>query len=119
MSKLEKFRVRPGYKSAALLIEFCGDHRATSFPDIAALLASSLNARYKQHPTLDVVHIGLASDEFISLWEYENGEYELIDDTWSLFIFAPTNNAQIISDIERALLLSNLFSREMIDSAAT
>ena len=115
MAALEKFIVRPGYKSKEFLIEFCGDHRSPSFPNIANLLAIALNAKLKRHSTLDVVHIGLATDEFISLWEYSNGDYELDDDIWSYFILAPSNNCQIVCDIERVLLRSGLFVKEHVD----
>ena len=115
MAALEKFKVRPGYKSKELLVEFCGDHRSPSFPNIANLLAIALNAKLKRHPTLDVAHIGFATDEFISLWEYSNGEYELDDDIWSYFILAPSNNSQIVGDTERVLLQSGLFVKENVD----
>lgn len=76
MPTLEKFRVRPGYPSKELLVEFCGDHRASSYPDISNLIQSTLNAKPKEHPDLDTLHIGLATDESINLWEYSNSEYE-------------------------------------------
>lgn len=117
MPTLEKFRVRPGYKSKELLVEFCGDHRVSSYPDISNLIQSALNAKPKEHPYIDTVHIGLATDQFISLWEYSNGEYELDDDTWGYFILAPRNNAQVIGDIEKALLQSGLFIKEEVDFA--
>lgn len=111
----EKFKTRPGYKSKELLIEFCGDHRSPTYPNVASLLAIALNAKLKRHPILDTVRVGLATDEFISLWEYSNGEYELDDDIWSYFILAPNNNAQIVGDIERVLLQSGLFVKEQVD----
>lgn len=115
MVKLERFRVRPGYKSKDLLVEFWGDHRSSSYPNIANLLQNALNAKPKKHPVFDTVHIALATDEFISLWEYSNGEYELIDDTWAYFVLAQNNNAQVINDIEKVLLQSGLFIKEEVD----
>ncbi len=117
MTTLEKFRVRPGYKSKQLLVEFCGDHRSSSFPDISKLLQSALHAKPKTHPILDIVHIGLATDNFISLWEYSNGEFELDDDTWAYVIHAPNNNAQVIGDIENILLQSGQLIKEEVDFA--
>ena len=67
VTTLEKFRVRPGYKSRELLVEFCGDHRSSSYPNIANLLQDALNAKLKKHPVYDTVRIGLATDEFITL----------------------------------------------------
>lgn len=117
LAKLEKFRVRPGYKSKDLLIEFCGDHRSSSYPNIENLLQRALNAKPKKHPVFDTVRIALATDEFISLWEYSNGEFQLNDDTWAYFVLAPNNNAQVIHDIERVLLQSGQFIKEEVDFA--
>jgi hypothetical protein len=112
---MEKFCVRTGCKTKELLIEFWGDHRTKGFPDIQRILEKGLNAKQKKHPSIDVVYIGLATDQFISLWEYENGEYELDDDTWDYFIHAPDNNQQVIGDIEEVLLESGFFAKEATD----
>lgn len=112
---MEKFRVRPGHKSDELLIEFWGDHRSKGYPNIQQILEVGLSAKPKKHPNLDTVSIGLATDEFISLWEYKNGEYELDDDIWAYFIMAPENNAQVINDIEQVLLSSGEFIKEDAD----
>lgn len=117
LATLERFRVRPGYKSKDLLVEFCGDHRSSSYPNIANLLQNALNAKPKKHPVFDTVRIALATDVFISLWEYSNGEFELNDDTWAYFALAPNNNAQVIDDIERVLLQSGQFIKEEVDFA--
>jgi hypothetical protein len=112
---MEKFRVRPGHKSKELLIEFWGDHRSEDYPNIRKILEVGLSAKPKKHPSLDIVSIGLATDEFISLWEYENGIYELDDDIWAYFIMATDNNAQVISDVEQVLLKSGEFIKEEAD----
>lgn len=115
--KLERFRVRPGYKSQDLLVEFCGYHRARGFPDVAGILEHALHARFKRHPTLDTVAIAVATDEIITLWEYEHGEFEVDDDWGGLFILAPKNNAQVVGDIERVLLQSGFFAKEEVNFA--
>ncbi|MGH1470700.1 MAG: hypothetical protein ACRBCS_05865 [Cellvibrionaceae bacterium] len=112
---MEKFQVRPGYKSKKLLVEFWGEHRGESFPDIQGILAQGLEAKPVKHPTLDTATIAIATDEFITLWKYKHGEYELDDDTWAFFIHAPNNNIQVISDIERVLLASGQFIKEETD----
>ncbi|PCI26772.1 MAG: hypothetical protein COB67_09815 [SAR324 cluster bacterium] len=112
---MEKFSVRPAYKSKELLVEFWGDHRSETYPSIQKLLEKGLNSKSKRHPSLDTFRIAIATDEFISLWQYENGEYELDDDIWGCFILAPDNNTQIISDIERVLLASGKFMKEDVD----
>jgi len=112
---MEKFRVRPGYKSKELLIEFWGEHRSEKFPNIQGILAQGLDAQPAKHPTLDTATITMSTDEFITLWKYKNGEYELDDDTWAFFIHAPDNNIQVISDIEKVLLASGKFIKEEAD----
>ncbi|MGI5310797.1 hypothetical protein [Rheinheimera sp. WS51] len=112
---METFRIRPGYKSKELLIEFWGDHRSQDFPDIQGILAKGLNAKPAKHPTLDTATIAMATDEFITLWKYKNGEYELDDDIWAYFIHASENNEQVIADIEEVLLASGQFIKEEAD----
>ncbi|GGC90631.1 hypothetical protein [Halopseudomonas salina] len=112
---MEKFRVRPGYKSKELLVEFWGEHRGASFPDVQSILAQGLHAKPARHPSLDAAAIAIATDEFVSFWRYENGEYELDDDIWAFFILAPENNVQVIADIERVLLASGEFTKEEAD----
>ena len=112
---MEKFRIRPGYQSELLLVEFWGEHRSPKFPDIARILARGLKAKPAKHPFLDVASIALATDEFISIWEYDKGSYELCDDIWAYFIHAPKNNSQVMADIERILLKSGEFIKEEVD----
>ena len=57
----------------------------------------------------------MATDEFITLWKYKNGEYELDDDIWAYFIHASENNEQVIADIEEVLLASGQFIKEEAD----
>jgi hypothetical protein len=112
---MEKFRVRPGYKSKELLVEFCGDHRADAFPNIAKILAQALDAKAGKHPDLNTTTLAMATDEFISYWTYRNGSYEIDDDVWACFILAPQNNVQIIADIENALLNTGLFVKDDVE----
>ena len=112
---MEKFRVRPGYKSEELLVEFWGDHRSEHFPDIQGILAKGLHAKPLKHPKLDAMTIAITTDQLISHWCYQQGEYELDDDIWAFFIHAPENNSQVISDIERVLLASGQFVKEEVD----
>jgi hypothetical protein len=115
MRELIRFRIRPGYKSETLLVEFCGDHRADDYPEVAEILERALGSERGSHPVFDEVKIGLSTDQFFSYWIYENGAYEIDDDTWGLFIAAPENNRQIMSDIEKALLENGRFVKESVD----
>jgi hypothetical protein len=115
MAEQIRFRVRPGYKSQDLLVQFCDEHRAEGFPDVAGILARALHASPKKHPDLDVVAIGLATDRFFSYWQCLLGEYEIDNDIWALFISAKKNNAIIIEAVEKALLESGKFAKEDVD----
>lgn len=109
--------MRPAYGSETLLVEFFGDHRSKNYPNVQSILAHGLNARSAEHPALDTAAIGIATDEYISLWHYEHGAYEVDDDIWGLFILAPENNAKIMSDIARVLLASEAFEEREADVA--
>lgn len=114
VNKMERFRIRPGYKTKELLIEFCGNHRDKNFPNVAKLLKSSLSAKRNRF-FKDIQENIYNFDGFISTWKYRNGCYELSNDIWTLFILAPDNNDIIISEIEKALLGSGQFEKEEVD----
>ncbi len=111
---MEIFRVRPGYKSKELLIEFCGNHRDKSFPNVAKILKSSLSAKRNRF-FKDFQENIYNFDGYISTWEYCKGSYLLNNTIWDLFIHVPDNNKNIISDIEKALIDSCQFAKEEVD----
>jgi hypothetical protein len=111
---MEKFKVRPGYQSKELLIEFCGEHRTESFPNVSSLLAAALSAKQEKHPVFSVETM-IGNDRYFSYWVYQKGVYEIDDDIWACFISAPNNNVEVIEDIERALIKSGLFEKEDVD----
>jgi hypothetical protein len=78
-------------------------------------LSKGLNSKRISHPELDTLNIAVATDEIISMWEYKNGQYEIDEDIWALFILAPSNNAQIINDIESVLIESGMFEKEVVN----
>ena len=116
MSRI-KFRARPGFGSQELLIELCGDHRAVGYPNVQSLLQRSLNSKPAPHPDPGVVIAAIPMDRFISYWGYGGNFYEIDDDWGGLFITAPKNNAQVISDVEAALLSSGVFEKESVNFA--
>jgi len=111
----EKFKVRPGYDSGDLLIEFCGDHRSQDYPNIYKLLTTILCAKIIEHPQLNTLDIALTADDYIYCYEYANGRFELVDDVWGCCIHSLENNYQVITDIEKALIKSTLFLKEDVD----
>jgi len=93
---VEKFKVRPGFQSEKLLIEFCGDHRNEAYPNIHNILEMTLLAKSIKHPSLDTLHIAITTDEFITFWEYPNGRFELDDDIWKKLILACISNLNLL-----------------------
>jgi hypothetical protein len=112
-----RFRVRPGYHSENLLVEFCADNRAADFPDVAELLRQALRSQRKKHPSFDEANIAMTLDRFIGFWSYPGGTYEIDDDIWGLFVRAEENNRQVIAEVERALLATGQFVKEDVDFA--
>jgi len=97
-----------------MLIEFTGDHRSGSFPNVAKILQYKLKSRRKG--VLRDFQKNLYNfDGFVSTWSYPNGDYVIANDTWGLFVHADENNESIMSDIEAALVSSDLFVKEHVD----
>ena len=103
------FSLRPAFHSDELLIEFGGDTHSPGYPDIQAVLAQHLQAQ----PRHDLTEISFDSCAYV--WEYANGSYLIDKDNWAIFILASQNNAQIMADLERALLASGLFTQQTVD----
>lgn len=110
------FRVRPGYGSNELLIEFMGDHRSRFYPDIIKLLEKKYNASHKTKKNINgYINYILASDHFIWEMKCDKGEFT-VDDQWcGLFIHAEGKNQPIIKDIENILLENKHFEKEEVD----
>lgn len=108
---METFRIRPGCGGTRPLIEFCGDHRAPDFPDLARIVAAALGAT-RQAQSMPAAEAMMACDAYASRWSYAGGTYEIDDDTWACFITVPDGGAQVVADIERALLDSGRFVRD-------
>lgn len=115
MPEPHRFKIRPGYGSKLLLVEFCGDHRADDFPDVSTILLAALGAQPGPAVSRREVEIALATDCYTGTWVYDKGSYLIDDDTWGLWIHCEENNQQVVADIERALLGSGLFVRENVD----
>ena len=111
---MQKFRVRPEYKSKNLLIEFSGDHRSRGFPNVTDILKSKLNSR-RAYRLRDLQKNMFNFNGYTSTWVYKNGIYEIDNDIWSLFVLASKNNETIVHDISSALLSSGYFIKEEVD----
>jgi hypothetical protein len=115
MNKIERIRVRPGYGSKKLLVEFCGDHRCAGFPNVGEILRQALHASPVKLFNFDEAKVAIATDRYVGLWTYSNGSYEIDDDTWGLWIQCRENNHQVIGDIEHALIRSGLFEKDEVN----
>jgi len=115
MNKFERIRVRPGYRSKNLLIEFCGDHRAVGFPNVGEILKRALNASPVKLFNADRIKAAIATDCYIGYWTYVNGNYQIDDDTWCLWVECRENNQQVIGDVENALIQSGLFVKDEVN----
>jgi hypothetical protein len=107
---VETYQIRPAYGGPRLLIEFCGDHRAPGFPDVARILAAALGAT-RAAPSAQSVQAMMASDRYVGAWSYAGGRYEIVDDIWACFILVPDGRDGVVADIERALVRSGRFVR--------
>lgn len=114
MTPPERFKIRPGYGSKLLLVEFCGDHRSDAFPHVAAILQAALQAEALP-ATSDEVDRALATDCHTGSWRYAKGRYLIDDDTWGLWIHCEENNREVVGDIEQALLACGLFIKDEVD----
>ena len=111
---MHRFKVRPGYKTNDMLIEFVDDHRSSTFPNVESILKQNLKSRRKNK--LKDIHQNIFNfDGVISTWTYTNGVYEIADDIWGLFVHADKNNKSIMNDIEAVLVSSGLFIKEEVD----
>ncbi|WP_174954428.1 hypothetical protein [Burkholderia lata] len=116
MTNLIRFRVRPVFHGSDHLVEVLDDHRAMNFPNVAAVLQDALNSVQVPHPDgLDEPVVALSQDRYFSYWTYARGSYEIDDDIWGLFVTASIDNASIVADIEKALLLTGKFVKEEVD----
>ena len=104
-----RFSVRPAYHSHELLIEFWGEPHSPDYPRLQKVLAEALNA----HRCDDLSESSF--DTWTYAWKYANGSYLIDIDTWSVFILAPQNNAQVISEIVQALVASGVFIQIEVD----
>jgi hypothetical protein len=100
-----EFVVRPSLDgSGRPLIEFRGDHRSGSYPDVLGVLASALPgfAASADAPVMDDV-----------VWHcrYVGGAFDLCDDWGGLFVLAASDHERIIEAVAAALARTTAFRR--------
>ncbi len=105
MTPSAEFVVRPSLDgSDRPLIEFRGDHRSDAYPDVLALLASSLPgfAASAGQPVLDDV-----------VWHcaFAGGQFQLCDEWGGLFVSASSDHQHVIEAVAAALVHTGEFRR--------
>ena len=104
-----KYRVRPGYGSTKLLIEFMSDSSDEAF--VAALRsvfsASGVRAQTKE----DLVFL------FRTVMQSPVGSFELDHDEWSMVWVHADENQDVIPYLDRILTASGQFQKEEVDFA--
>ncbi len=101
---MEEFVVRPAYVSGQPLIEFRGDHRSDSFPNVLALLERCLSEFQAQGSNP-------APDDFVWVCSFSEGRFELSDDWGGLFIIPLSEAERVVSAVADVLERSGAFRR--------
>ncbi|MBN2293739.1 MAG: hypothetical protein JXM70_15030 [Pirellulales bacterium] len=105
--QMYRYRIRPGYGSDKLLVEFMHDSSCKDFTD-ALLSVFSTNGVKAKHKR-DLVFL------YIVIMDSPVGEFELDYDEWdSIWVHAEDNQDAIIF-IDRILAESALFQKEEVD----
>jgi hypothetical protein len=102
-----KYRVRPGYGSSKLLIEFMSDSSDEAF--VAALRSVfSVNG----------VKAKMENDDLFQWWavmDSSAGSFELVHDDWSMVWVHADDNQNVIHYLDRILTASGQFQRDEVD----
>lgn len=101
---MEQFVIRPGYANGEPLIEFAGDHRSASFPQVLGLLEAQL-------PSFCAQGGSPAPDDYLWVCSYEGGQFELSDDWCSLFVLPTTDPGRVVERVAQALEATGQFQR--------
>ncbi|MEZ8187860.1 hypothetical protein ACED29_18815 [Shewanella sp. 5S214] len=107
---MNSFFIRPGYKSDHDLIEFSGDHRSDDFPDVFYILKNALK------PSIIIME-DYVTDDYVWVFEFESGIFELNDDWGGLFIIPKTNHKKVINQISKTLVSSGSFKDIQVDTS--
>ncbi len=104
-----RFKVRPGYKSSELLIDFTIDKADDLF----------FGALYGALKPLNVSNIDLTdlwvNDEVILHCNSDLGEFEITRDTYDLVFIMATNNQRVIKKIGELLSENKSFTQQSFD----
>jgi len=104
-----KYKLRPGYKSSDLLIEFCIKSANDEFIESLYKAISGINV--KQLGTTDL----WMNDEVLIELESDFGHFEISIDIWDgVFVMSPNNQAVVLK-IDEILSKHNKFTKLTVD----
>ena len=107
-----KYKLRPGYKSSELLIEFFIKAANDDFKNTLFQALESLNLQQKGLTNLWM------NDEVLIEFESNHGFFEISIDIWDgVFIMSP-NNQDVIIKIDEILSKHNKFTKLEVDFSA-
>ncbi len=109
MSKPYKYRLRPGYGSDKLLLEFLLDITDTEFQKDLFTTITGLN------PKFDTVEDLWMNDEVLLHVSSDSGKFTLSKDIWDFAFIMAENNQACINLIDEILRNSILFEKEEVD----
>ena len=104
-----KYKLRPGYKSSELLIEFCITSANDDFKNSFYQALSSLNLQKKGVTDLWM------NDEVLIEFDCDNGFFEVSIDIWDGVFVMSRNNQDIIIKIDGILSKHSEFSKLEVD----
>lgn len=109
MNKPYKYKLRPGYGSSELLIEFCNIEQPENF--IKKLISILKNHEFQFKGTTDV----WMNDEILIHLESSNGKVIISKDIYDFIFILGENNQKDIKKIDSILRQSDLFEKEIVD----
>lgn len=104
-----KYRLRPGYGSDKLLLEFLLTNTDTEFNKDLFTTLKDLN------PTADKVEDLWMNDEVLLQVSSYKGAFTLSKDIWDFAFIMADNNQHCINLIDEILCKSSLFEKEEVD----
>jgi hypothetical protein len=88
---------------------FHGDHRSFSFPDVRKILKKGLTPCQWQDKSEGMVTYEIATDDFHHTLLCDDGEVDIDDNNWGLWVFVRRNNEILFQRVQNVLRESGRF----------
>jgi len=106
---MNRYRLRPGYGSEELLLEFVQGPERESFVAELMHALQSLNVRVQSTEYL------LMNEEVLLSLQSDQGAFELSIDCWGLGFIMAKNNQDILIQIDAILVSHPHYQKEFVD----